>query len=230
MIKSLTAIAATTMALLAGTAQAVTLVPVELAVNGSFETGTKQGWGQEFGTFVGSTGSITVGAPGANSGFALTIATGLPGFGLGVGIKNANLAIGLVKPNEDVMISFDVKGSYAAGGVAFAEFFSELAGGGVSKSVLLGGAPLFAAPQCAGFNDVTYTRCNFTTKTGGNVDGGVTLQLLSATGGADGSSATTMFDNVSITVMRPVPEPGTYGLMLAGLVGVGVFARRRRAA
>jgi len=228
-IKSLSIVAAAAMSLFAGAAQAVDLVPVELAINGGFETGNKDGWSQEFGTFPGSTGSITVGSPGSNSNFAATISTGLPGFGLGVGFKNANLAIGNVMPFEQVTISFDVKGSYAVGGVAFAEFFSELASGGVSKSVLLGGAPLFAASECAGFNAVTFTRCTFTTTTGANVAGGVTLQLLSASGGAVGSSATTVFDNVSISVMRPVPEPGTYALMLAGLVGVGAIVRRRRA-
>lgn len=228
-VKSSSILAAAAMALCASAAQAITLVPVNIAVNGGFETGDKTGWSQEFGTFAGG-GTITVGSPGSNSNYAATVATGVPGFGLAVGFKNANLGIGNVMPNESVTISFDVKGSYDAGGVAFAEFFSELAGGGVSKSVLLGGAPLFAASQCAGFNALTYTRCTFTTTTGPNVDGGVTLQLLSATGGAQGSTATTMFDNVEITVMRPVPEPGTYALMLAGLAGVGVLAKRRRQA
>ncbi len=51
-----------------------------------------------------------------------------------LGIKNANIAIGTVKPLEQVTISFDVKGMYdVPGGVTFAEFFSELAGGGTSR-------------------------------------------------------------------------------------------------
>ena len=35
-------------------------------------------------------------------------------------------------------------------------------------------------------------------------------------------------DDVSITLSRPIPEPSTYALMLAGLAGVGFLARRRR--
>ena len=220
-MKSLSLVAAAALALCAGVAQAAD-VPVDLAVNGSFSAGLT-GW-TTFNTSGGSNGTIS-----AATGSAV-LDTGVPGFPMTLGIKNANIGIGVVKPNELVTIAFDVKGSYDAGGVTFAEFFSELSGGGVSKAVLLGGAPLFAASQCSGFNANTFTRCTFTTTTGSNVDGGVTLQLVSSTGGANGSLAMTTFDNVTIDVMRPVPEPGTYALMLAGLAGVGVLAKRRRQA
>lgn len=41
----------------------------------------------------------------------------------------------------------------------------------------------------------------------------------------DGAAGHTAFDNVSIT---PVPEPTTYALMMLGLTGIGMVARRRR--
>lgn len=40
----------------------------------------------------------------------------------------------------------------------------------------------------------------------------------------DGSSGHTAFDDVTIT---PVPEPTTYALMMLGLAGIGMVARRR---
>jgi PEP-CTERM motif len=222
-IKSLSIVAAAAMSLFAGAAQAVD-VPVELAVNGDFSAGL-DGW-TTFNTSGGSNGSITLvdGAAVLDSG-----APGLTPKAFTLGIKNANVGIGTVMAGEQVTISFDVKGTYDVGGVSFASLFSELAGGGVSSSELLGGAPLFATPQCTGFNTTSFARCTFTAMTGPDVAGGITVELVSSTGGALNSAAKTTFDNVSISVMRPVPEPGTYALMLAGLVGVGAIARRRRA-
>lgn len=39
-----------------------------------------------------------------------------------------------------------------------------------------------------------------------------------------------LIDDLYLGVAAPIPEPGTYALMLAGLVGIGALARRRRAA
>ncbi len=37
------------------------------------------------------------------------------------------------------------------------------------------------------------------------------------------------YDNASVSV-QAIPEPSTYALMLAGLAGVGLLAKRRRQA
>ncbi len=55
----------------------------------------------------------------------------------GIVIKQANRGIGLVNPGDEVTISFDYRGTTSAGGVIFAEFFSELSGGGTSKAEIL---------------------------------------------------------------------------------------------
>lgn len=46
--------------------------------------------------------------------------------------------------------------------------------------------------------------------------------------GGDLKAGTVLIDDIYLGVTA-VPEPGTYALMLAGLVGVGAIARRRRA-
>jgi hypothetical protein len=113
-------------------------------------------------------------------------------------MKQANIGIGTVAPNSPVTISFDLFGSLAgAGGVVFAEFFSELAGGGTSKAEILGGGPLFpVAPNDWTAGWVTYT---FNTTTGPDVDGGVTLQLKADCGANPGCTVDTYWDNVSVT-------------------------------
>jgi len=42
------------------------------------------------------------------------------------------------------------------------------------------------------------------------------------------SSVQVAFDGVNFTATAPIPEPGTYALLLAGLATVGFMARRRR--
>jgi hypothetical protein len=219
-VKSLSIVAAAALALCAGAAQAVD-VPVQLTVNGNFETGTFSSWEQ----FPSAAGQQTIVSPGAGgSTFAAMIMNDVPRSNSLIKQANLNLPGGLIA-GETVWIAFDAKGSFPDGGVAFAEFFSEKAGGGTNKAEILGGGPLAVNPN-------TWTTFNFTTTVAsagaGGAPGGVTLQLGATTGGAAGT--TMYYDNASVMVMRPVPEPGTYALMLAGLAGLGLLAKRRRQA
>jgi len=190
---------------------------IELAnSNRGFEDGTYSGWAQ----FPTAAGQQTIVAPGNGpSSFAARInnVTG-PGNSL---FKMANVGIGIVTPGQTVTIKFDARGSATAGGVSFAEFFTEIAGGGTSSNAILGGAPLFTLP---GFNANTYTTFTFNQVVGANASGGVTLQLGATTGAAGGSTSEMFYDNISITV---IPEPVSLGVV--GSAGALLLARRRRA-
>ena len=78
-----------------------------------------------------------------------------------------------------------------AGGVVFAEFFSELSGGGTSKAEIFTGGPLTPDPD--------WTSYSFNTTLGPDVSGGVTLQLKASCGPVPGCGVDVFFDNVSIT-------------------------------
>jgi hypothetical protein len=173
-------------ALGAGIAQAE---PVELAVNGGFESATFDGWS----LFPTGEDQFTIVTPGAGSDFAARIHNTVTASA--ALMKNANIGIGVVEPGMTVTISFDARGSFGVGGVAFAEFFSELAGGGVSASEILGGAPLALNPD-----PEVWTTFSFTTTTGPDVSGGVTLQLTATTGGDPASTADVYYDNASVVV------------------------------
>ena len=112
-------------------------------------------------------------------------------------VKQANLGIGTVMPNSSVTVSFDLFGSLAGvGGVVIAEFFSELSGGGTSKSEMLSGGPLLpVAPNDWTAGWVSYS---FTVTTGSDVSGGVTLQLKTDCGANPGCTTDVFFDNVSV--------------------------------
>lgn len=196
---------------------------IELTTNGGFETGDYTGW-QNFGT---SGNPTPPGVPGPSDQqtitninpsegmFAASIANNLP-FGNSL-IKQANIGIGQVSPGQEIFIQFDARGTYAVpGGVAFAEFFSEVDGGGTSKAEILGGVPLGINPD-----PNVWTTFNFTTTAGLDVSGGVTLQLGATTGPAGGTNM--FYDNASVSI---VPEPGSLAALAVG--GIGVIARRRR--
>lgn len=127
---------------------------------------------------------------------------------------------GVVLPDSPVTVSFWARGSGAIGGVAFAELFSEIAGGGTSKSEILGGGPLALDP-----NPDTWKEFVFSTTTGPDVSAGLTLQFNAATGGADGSVSELFVDNVSINV---VPVPAAVWLFGSALGMLGWVRRRSR--
>ncbi len=196
---------ALTLALAAGT-QAT-----ELTTNGGFETGDTSGW---------------VSFPTANSTFTVTTDSNTGVYAAevfnndltsGAVVKQANIGIGTVNPGDPIEISFAAKGDFAAGGVAVAEFFSELSGGGTSAAEILGGGPIFTSSES------DYQTFTFNTVAGPDVSGGVTLQFVAATGGAQGSTAVLFIDDASV---RVIPEPAT--LALVGLGAIGILARRRR--
>ncbi|MCA9140471.1 MAG: PEP-CTERM sorting domain-containing protein [Planctomycetales bacterium] len=196
-------------------AAAIVLAPdarAELTTNGDFETGDTTGW-TSF-AFGSQTFSLTTDAKsGSFAGELFNTIEASP-----LVIKQANIGAGTVIAGELLTISFDAKGEGTNGGVAFAEFFSERAGGGVSSSEILGGAPLALTNQ--------YQNFSFTRAAGPDVGGGVTLQFNAVTGANAGSTSRLLIDNVSVRRVSAVPEPGS--TILLGLAGCGFLVRRRR--
>ncbi len=80
-------------------------------------------------------------------------------------------------------------------------------------------------------NPNTWTQISYTLA--GGVPAGATaayIEFSQGIGPIDGGNPAglVLIDDLYLGVAAAVPEPGTYGMMLAGLVGVGLVARRRR--
>ena len=203
---------ALTLSAVAAMAFAGSAAAQNLSVNPGFETGDFTGWTD----FLSPDASIQNDTP--NSGSFYARIDNQNDAGAAAIMKNANVGIGQVNGGDEVEVRFFARGSAGVGGVHFAELFSELSGGGVSKTEILGGAPLFPSSPTA------WQEYVFTTTVGPDVSGGLTLQFNAATGAVGGSFSTLDVDDVSITV---IPEPSS--LALLGLGGLAVVRRRRRA-
>jgi hypothetical protein len=196
------------MLLMTGAAQAM-----NIAINGDFETGDFLLWTQ---FSNGGVQEITMDNPSSGA-----YAAHLSQFSANNSyIQNANIGIGLVNPGDTIDISFDMRGTTINGGLAFAEFFSEVNGGGTSAAEILGGGPLTVTPNWS-----TY---NFSVIAGPDVSGGVTLQLGAVCDASADCSSDVYFDNVVVDV-APVPIPAAAWLFGSGLLGLIGTARRKKA-
>ena len=155
----------------------------DLATNGNFETGDFTCW-QEF----PNGGTISLSDPLNGSLFAGKLdASGQP---VGVTLKQANLGAGELAAGQTVQVTFDWKGTAAAGGVVDIRLLSELAAGGVSKEDIIQGGGVFPADwTTVGPLDLVL---------GPDVSGGITLQFTAICGGDAGCVSVLEIDNVSI--------------------------------
>ena len=162
---------------------------VDVAMNGGLEEGSLNGWTTEFcdGTSPDSRGLCELSDMANTGNFAVRVFNDQPASSSV--LKQANKFP--VSPGDQVAISFAAKGATAAGGVVFAEFFSEIAGGGTSASEILGSLTLTNEYQFFNFNAVAAA----------DVSGGITLQFAAVTGGDTASTSEVFVDDVSITVM-----------------------------
>ncbi len=172
-----------------GTGGGGTVGAGDLAVNGGFETGDLSGW-DLFPTSADPNEQTVVTTNPRAGTFAGRINNTTPG--TASIIKQANL--GPVAIGQTATISFSARGSFGPGGVAFAEFFTELAGEGTSSAQILGGGPLALNPDPNEWADFEFV-VPITT----DVSGGITLQLTATTGGP-GSFADVHYDNISIVI------------------------------
>jgi len=162
----------------------------EIGLNGGFETGDFTDWES-----IGAANQVITTNPSVGT-YCAELNQTAAGASL---LKNANIGIGTVAPGQEVTITLDARGTTANGGVAFVEFFSELSGGGVSASALFGPLSLDPDPN-------TWKSFSFTTTTGPDVSGGVTLQLTATAGAVAGVVANLFYDNISVTVTEPEPS------------------------
>ena len=201
---------------LTGVAQAA---PVEIAVNGGFETGDFTGWELFPGTGGAAQQQIVTTNPSSGT-YAARLTENNPAANI---IKQANLFPGQWTEGQAIQISLDYRGTTAAGGLMFVELFNELDGGGVGPGSGIIGGPLFGGPTADDWQ--TFTTTAFA---GPITDGGITLQLAVICGADPNCVADFYIDNVSI-VADVVPIPAAVWLFGSALLGMGGLSRKLRA-
>ncbi len=157
------------------------------AANGDFELGNLDCWTTfDNGGTIGVVAGNGPSAPGSSAGRVNVTVPGNPT------LKLANLGAGTLTPGQSVTVSFDWKGADANGGVVDVVLFSEVTGGGVSKTdSILGGGGFPANWTKVGPLNLT---------AGPDVSGGVTLQITAICGGVPGCVSEVFIDNVSIVI------------------------------
>ncbi len=167
-----------------------------LATNGDVEAGDLSGWD----LFPSTSGVQEASTSNPNNGtYSARIQNTQPGSASI--IKQANLGVGTVSAGQTVYITFSARGSLVDGGVAFAEFFCELTGGGTDCAQILGNAPLGLDPNPDVWTDFSFT---YDIAPGTDVSGGITLQLTATTGGAGTSLADVYYDDICIATTMGV--------------------------
>ena len=212
--KSTKLIAAMGMTLFAGTVQAATL-----GTNGDFESGAFDGSWIAF----PNAGTTTIVSPGSGGSTYAGQASSI-NVANGATMKFANVGAGLLTPGQAFTVDFDWKGTNGIGGVIDIRVFSELSGGGVSKTDILAGgtgAGLTADWTNFGLQNLV---------TGPDVSGGVTVEFTAICGADPGCFSNLAIDNVIVTADVPaVPVPAAVWLFGSGLLGLVGVARRKKA-
>ena len=198
-----------TLAIIAITAAtSVGLAGTELVINGNFETGDTSGWTY----FPTGASSFDITSDASGGSFAGELFNNTDASA--ALIRQLNLGAGLLSTGDTINISFTLKGEGAVGGVAFAELFTEVDGGGVSSTQFIGTAPLPLGSAYAVFNTSIVLTAD--------VSGGITLQFAAVTGADSNSESRLFIDDVSISV---IPAPA--GAALLGMGGLVAMRRRR---
>ena len=194
---------------------AVSAQAATLGTNGGFESGAFDGSWVAF----PNAGTTTIISPGSASSFAgEASALGVP---TGATMKFANVGAGFLTPGQAFTVDFDWKGTNGIGGVIDIRVFSELSGGGVSKTDILAGGT--GAGLTAGWTN--FGLVNLTA--GPDVSGGVTVEFTAICGADAGCFSNLAIDNVTVSA---VPVPAAAWLFGSGLLGLIGIARRKTAA
>lgn len=163
----------------------------ELAQNGGLENGDFAGW-MVFAN--GGTATVTNTDPSSGS-FSANATVVAPASGAPAPpiLKQESVGVGVVGTNEQITISFDLKGTVANGAFVNAEFFSERASGADMQLLESINAPN------AGWTSYG----PYTVTTSDDVTRGITVQFVVICGAVAGCMADVDIDNVSITQAAP---------------------------